>query len=130
MRKSHPAAGGKILSIEHFAALPGLDITSLHYDTTFLGRALAARKLVRRVAVSAPLLAAVEMLAASDMVSVLPRRMAEALARRHALIVRPLGIPQPAMQSAMTWPRRLDSQPGHRWLRALVAKTSSGVRQN
>src|SRR5437867_7904385 len=45
LRKNHPAAGTRELSIEKFAALPHLEISSVHYAIDFIDEALARRKL-------------------------------------------------------------------------------------
>ena len=78
MRGEHPAAQHKNLSMAAFAALPHLEITSIPFTTDFIDEALAAEGLRRRVQLRAPLLSSVRILAASDMVTVMRRRIAEA----------------------------------------------------
>jgi len=120
MRKGHPAAAARDLSMEKFAALSHLDISSVPYGTDFVDQALARRKLARRIQLRAPFLSAVRILIASDMVSVLRRRVAEEVVRYRPLVIRALPHPSPMMETAMLWPRWLDNQPGHRWLRDMV----------
>ena len=86
--------------------------------------ALAQRKLTRRIALRAPFLSAVRILASSDMVSVLPRRVAEELVRYRPLAIQVLPFSSTIIKTAMIWPRWLDNQPAHSWLRGIVAGVS------
>jgi len=120
LRKNHPAAVERDLSMEKFAALPHLEISSVGHATDFIDHALARRKLTRRIGLSAPFLSAVRILLASDMVSIFRRRVAEELVRYRPLVIRPLPHSSPTMETAMIWHRRLDHQQAHRWLREMV----------
>jgi DNA-binding transcriptional LysR family regulator len=123
LRKNHPATNRE-LSIDKFAALPHLEISSVRHATDFIDQALARRKLVRRVALRAPFLSAVRILVSSDMVSVLPRRIAEELMHHRPLAIRALPLSSAVIETAMIWPRWLDNQPAHSWLRDIVAGVS------
>lgn len=128
MRKGHPAAGVRELSMEAFAALSHLAISSVPYATDFVDQALARRRLTRRIQLRAPFLSAVRILVASDMVSVLQRRIADELVRYRPLLIRPLPHSSPTVETAMIWPRWLDNQPAHRWLREIVGLVTKGLR--
>jgi DNA-binding transcriptional LysR family regulator len=128
LRKGHPAAVKRDLSIDKFAALPHLVISSIPYATDFIDQALARRKLTRRIQLRAPFLSAVRILGASDMVSVLQRRIAEELVRYQPLVIRALPHPSPTLQTTMIWPRWLDDQPAHRWLREMIGLTTKELR--
>jgi DNA-binding transcriptional LysR family regulator len=128
LRKGHPAVGARELSLEEFAALPHLAISSVPYGTDFVDRALARRKLTRRVQLHAPFLSAAQILATSDMVAVLEQRVADELVRYRPLVVRRLPHSSPTLETAMIWPRRLDNQPAHRWLREMVGVTAKCLR--
>jgi DNA-binding transcriptional LysR family regulator len=128
LRKGHQAAGARGLSIEKFAALSHLVISSVPYTTDFIDEALAQRRLTRRIQLRAPFLSAVRILVASDMVSVLERRLAEELVRYRPLLIRTLPHSSPTMETAMIWPRWLDNQPAHRWLRENVERVTRGLR--
>jgi DNA-binding transcriptional LysR family regulator len=127
LRKNHPAAADGKLSIEDYAALPHLEISSVPYATDFIDQALARRKLRRRVGLRAPFLSAVRILLASDMVSIVRRRVAEELVRYRPLVMRPLPHPSPIIETAMIWSRRFDNQPAHRWLRDAVGAVTKGL---
>jgi DNA-binding transcriptional LysR family regulator len=127
LRKGHPAAGSRQLSIEKFFALSHLIISSAPFATDFVDQALARRKMTRRIQLRAPFLSAVHILIASDMVSVLRRRVAEELVRYRPLLIRPLPHSSPTLETTMIWPRWLDNQPSHRWLRENVERTAKGL---
>jgi DNA-binding transcriptional LysR family regulator len=128
LRKGHPVASARELSIEKFATLSHLAISSVPYATDFVDQALARRKLTRRIQLRAPFLSAVRILVASDMVSVLQRRVAEEVLRYRPLVIRPLPHSSPTLETAMIWPRWLDNQPAHRWLREIVGLVTKGLR--
>jgi DNA-binding transcriptional LysR family regulator len=124
LRKGHPAAAARELSIEQFAMLPHLEISSVPYETDFVDRTLARRKMTRRIQLRAPFLTAVRVLVTSNMVSVLQRRVADELARYRPIVIRQLPLASPALDTLMIWPRWLDNQPAHRWLRDIVEATA------
>jgi DNA-binding transcriptional LysR family regulator len=128
LRKNHPATSTRDLSIETFAALPHLEISSALVATDFIDKVLQRRKLKRRIALRAPFLSAVRILAASEMVAVFPKRVAEELVRYRPLAIRPLWQSSPTIETAMIWARRLDNQPAHRWLRNTVATVAGDLR--
>jgi DNA-binding transcriptional LysR family regulator len=127
MRRNHPAASARKLTIEAFAALPHLDISSSRHATDFVDAALSRSRLARRVTLRAPFLSAVRILAASDAVAVLPRRIARELTGYRPLVLRELPFAAPEVETAMTWPRWLDSQPAHRWLREAMQRTAKAL---
>jgi DNA-binding transcriptional LysR family regulator len=126
LRKGHPAAGARELSMEKFSALSHLSISSVQYTTDFIDKALARRRLTRRIQLRAPFLSAVRILVVSDMVSVVQRRVAEELVRYRPLVIRPLPLSSPTIETSMIWPRWLDDQPAHRWLRESVIAVTKG----
>jgi DNA-binding transcriptional LysR family regulator len=127
LRKQHPAAEARELSMQQFAALPHLVITSVPYATDFVDQALARRNLKRRIQLRAPFLSAVRILAASDMVTVLERRVAEELIYYRPLVIRSLPHSSLNIETMMIWPRWLDNQPAHRWLREIVNTAAKGL---
>lgn len=127
MRRNHPAASARKLTIEAFAALPHLDISSSRHATDFVDAALSRSKLTRRVTLRAPFLSAVRILAASDAVAALPRRIARELTGYRPLVLRELPFAAPEVETAMTWPRWLDSQAAHRWLREAMQRTAKAL---
>ena len=130
LRSGHPAiATARELTIEEFAALPHLEVSSpLPQATNFIDDALSRRNLDRRVTLRAPFLSAVRILAASDLISVLPHRVARELISYRPLVIRPLPGSSPTIETAMIWPRWLDDHPAHRWLRRHVELTAKDLK--
>jgi DNA-binding transcriptional LysR family regulator len=127
LRRNHPAASARKLTVETFAALPYLEISSSAYDRTFIDGALSRKKLTRRITMRAPFLSVVRILATSDSVAVLSLRVAHELMGYRPLVMRDLPFPSPALETAMTWPRWLESHPAHRWLRHNVQAAAKTV---
>jgi len=126
MRPRHPAGRGN-LSAEMFAGLPHLAISSSGEDTSFIDRSLGARGLKRRIVLRAPYLSAGAILAGSDMVATLSRRIAEQFVRSHALQLRELPIKSPIVRTAILWHRTLDNHPAHCWVRDVIVSVSRSV---
>jgi DNA-binding transcriptional LysR family regulator len=119
MRRGHPASRRK-LSAAAFAALAHLEISSSQEDIGFIDHWLAERGFSRRIALRAPYLSAAAVLAQSDLVATLSHRIAQEFVRNHPLQLREAPYPSPRVQTAMTWHRRLDRHPAHRWLRDVI----------
>jgi DNA-binding transcriptional LysR family regulator len=123
----HPAADGPDLSIERFAALPHIAITSSGDDTHFVDEALAKCGLTRSVSIKIPLHSLVPVLIDSQALAVVPRRVAADLVSICPLTMRPLPFPSPRLGLSMIWHRRLDDHPAHRWLRATLRASVTGA---
>jgi DNA-binding transcriptional LysR family regulator len=123
----HPAAEDPELSIEQFAALPHIAITSSGDDTNFIDDALADRGLVRFIPAKLPLHSLVPVLISSGALAVMPRRAAADLVSICPLVMRPLPFPSPRVGLSMIWHRRLDNHPAHRWLRGTLRSSVIGA---
>jgi len=121
MRQDHRATWGK-LAPEALGTLIHLKISSSGDDTGFIDRSLVARGAKRLVAGRVPYLSAGSVLAESNLVATLSRRVAEAMVRasRSTLQVGELPVTSPRVRTSMVWPRRLDDVAAHRWLRELI----------
>jgi DNA-binding transcriptional LysR family regulator len=128
LRKHHPAAAPRTLSIDRLAALAQLEISSIRDTPDFTEKAAGPRRLRPRIALRAPFLAAGRILAESALVATVPRRIAEEMIGRRALVIRPLARAIPEIETTMTWPRRLDNLPAHRWLRDAIIKATKGFQ--
>jgi len=117
---SHPAAEGAVIPAERLADIPHIAITSTGDDISFIDDALEQRGLARTIATRVPFLSVVLMLVGSDRLAVVPRRVAEDLARICPLVARELPFPSPRIALSMIWHRRLDNHAAHRWLRDMV----------
>ena len=124
--RGHPAAAEPALSIERFATLPHVVISSLDDDTGFVDEALGRHGFVRRIAARVPFLSIVLVLVGSDMLVVMPRRVAMDLRVICPVVVKELPFPSPQISLSMIWHRRVDNQPANRWLRDMVRASAAG----
>jgi DNA-binding transcriptional LysR family regulator len=124
VRRGHPAAAEGTISLNALGTYPHLILSSTGEETDFVDAALARHKLIRRVTLRVPLLAAAATLAQSEMVAILSERTARAFAASAPLEVLTLPFASPQQVTAMLWHRRVDNVPAHQWLRALVLRVA------
>jgi DNA-binding transcriptional LysR family regulator len=124
---AHPMAQIADLSLERFAALPHIVITSSGDDTIFIDDALAEHGLSRFIRAKVPLHALAPVLVNSGALAVVPRRAAADLIAICPLVMRPLPFPSPRVGLSMIWHRRLDNHPAHRWLRGTLRSSVIGA---
>jgi DNA-binding transcriptional LysR family regulator len=127
----HPIAVGPELSIEGFANIPHINLTSSGDDTHFIDDILAEHGLSRRVIAKVPLHSLIWMLIGSnalgsEALAVVPRRVASDLITICPVVMRPLPFPSPQVTLSMIWHRRLDNHPAHRWLRGTLRAAVGG----
>jgi DNA-binding transcriptional LysR family regulator len=127
-RKGHPAAKVREFSTEKLTTLPQLEISSAQFGADFVENGPARSKPALRPAMRAPFLSAAQILATSDLVSVLPLNVAKNMIRSHHLVFHPLSRSPKPIEVAMTWLRRLDNQPAHAWLRDIVSHVIKDFR--
>src|SRR5712672_1909389 len=127
-RKGHPAAMGQEFSTEALAALPQLDISSAQFGTDLVDTGRARSKPNPRAAMRAPFLSAAQILATSDLVSVVPLNVAKNMIKSHPLVFHQLSRSPKPIEAAMIWLRRLDNQPAHAWLRNVISGVASDFR--
>jgi DNA-binding transcriptional LysR family regulator len=126
MRRDHPATR-RALDVAAFAALPRLIVSSSGEDVSFVNAALAAHGHLQPFVLEAPYLSAGSILAQSDMVAVLGRHIAREFHRSYPIEIKELPFESPRVRCMMLWHRRLDDQPGHRWLRETVAAIAGSL---
>jgi DNA-binding transcriptional LysR family regulator len=122
--RDHDAATAPELSAELVAAIPHVAITSSGDDTSFIDEALEQRGLVRKIATRVPFLSLVLILVNSNLLAVVPRRVAVDLTRICPVIVRELPFPSPRVVLSMIWHRRVDNHAAHRWLRDMIKSSA------
>lgn len=116
LASDHPAVAGE-LSIESFAGLPHVSVTSSGDDAHFVDDALSENGLARQVAAKVPLHSLRAVLSGSQAVAVVPQRVAADFATDAPVTIRALPFPSPRITVSAIWHRRLDAHPAHRWLR-------------
>jgi DNA-binding transcriptional LysR family regulator len=127
-RKGHPAAKAQEFSTEKLATLPQLEISSARFGPDFVDAGPGRSKPASRPTMRAPFLSAAQILATSDLVSVLPLNVAKTMIRSHPLVFQRLSRSPKPIEAAMIWLRRLDNQPAHAWLRDVINHVANGLR--
>jgi DNA-binding transcriptional LysR family regulator len=127
-RKGHPAARGQEFPTEKLTTLPQLEISSAQFGTDLDDAGPGRSKPAVRAAMRAPFLSAAQILATSDLVSVLPQNVAKNMIMSHQLVFHELSRSPKPIEAAMIWLRRLDNQPAHAWLRDVISHVAIGLR--
>ena len=122
MRQGHPAARGQ-LDLDRLLGLQHLRVSISPVDSRFVDDALARLGHRRRLAINVPhWLVVPEVLRATDLVAVMPERLADVLARTvDGFARRDLPLPETAFEWALYWHRRQEGSAQHAWLRGVVA---------
>jgi len=119
-RAGHPAFAGP-LTLESWRAHAHLNVSLAGEPSGYVDAVLAERGLDRRIAVTiGHFLMAPHLLPGSDLIATEPTRVLEPLAAQLGLATAPPPLPIPPFRVMQMWPRRLDTDPGHAWLRAQV----------
>jgi DNA-binding transcriptional LysR family regulator len=122
MRADHPDAVGETLALDRFCALDHALVSSS--GGAFQGvtdQALARIGRSRRVTVSvSSFLVLPEILMASDLIAVVPRRLAT---KSNGLIMLEPPVDIPGFSKTVAWHERTHHDPGHKWLRSLLFDT-------
>jgi DNA-binding transcriptional LysR family regulator len=127
-RKGHQSAKAQEFSTEKLATLPQLEISSAQFGPDFVENGPGRPKSSPTPAMRAPFLSAAQILATSDLVSVLPLNVAKSLTRSHHLVFRRLSRSPKPIEAAMIWLRRLNNQPAHAWLREVISRVTSDLQ--
>ncbi len=130
MRAGHPLAGSTALSAARYRQAAHVRVVSAGTAHGQVDDALQRLGVVRRVQLTVPHYVALgQVLASTGLVATVPERLAERLAGPHGLVSRPLGLNLPTSTIAQLWHAHLHRDPGHQWLRALVAQRFGAAAQ-
>ena len=124
LRSGHPALRRKLTSAS-LAELRHLEISSSGENLEFVDSFLKIRKSARSVASDVPYLSAGAVLVQSNLVAILGRKLAMEFRRAYPIEIRELPFEAPVLQSVMSWHRRFDDVPAHRWLRSTIIGTAT-----
>ena len=121
-REGHPALA-EGMSLEAFVELPHVQALmrdgKMYVDA--VDAAVARHGLARRVAIWEPgFLAIPSVVARTDLIGTVPKRLGEEAARALRLTVHELPVSVPALDFAMYWHERSRDDAGHRWLREKI----------
>jgi len=126
LRRGHPAEK-KPLTVARFAALDHLLISPHGDDHSSIDGLLAARGLRRRIALTVShFLVAPFIVASSNLVLTISKRVAEALAGQLDLSVRPCPLLKEGYELTLVWPERSTSDDGHAFLRQAIVRAVQG----
>ena len=126
LRRDHPDAAA--LTLERFVALSHLLVAPRNLRTSQVDVALSERGLSRRIAVTLPYFnATAAILARSDLVLTAPERLARRLCERQPLVLVAAPVDLPGFSFRVSWHARLQHDPAHAFLRALVGRVCRAV---
>lgn len=121
LRRGHPIDVARP-SAEQIAEAPHVAVSRRGRGYGPVDDVLKSLNLERHVLATVPTVAAaLAVVAGSEAVTVLPRRLSDPIGPR--LRARPLPWRLPSEPAAVSWHRRHDADPAHTWLRELVAST-------
>ncbi|MEO0883624.1 MAG: LysR family transcriptional regulator [Pseudomonadota bacterium] len=132
MRRGHELATGD-LTLERYASASHLLVTIRGDDRGYIDDALESHGLTRRVAMTINhFTVGPPIVAVSNMIQTVPKRLAELYAPVHDLVVRdsPLQGPDSLMRFYLIWNKKLATHPAHDWFRRIIkdaaARTTDG----
>lgn len=121
MRADHPAIGKKLTRKKFLAASHAL--VSYRGGHRVIEEALERAGLARRIALRVPHFTVVPMvLERTDLILILPARVARVYERRGRFKSLPPPVPIPPADVAAHWHERFERDPGSRWLRELIVE--------
>jgi DNA-binding transcriptional LysR family regulator len=127
-REGHGSIQGS-LTLEQFTATRQVQIRpgDLRY-AVLLDNALSALGLTARIGVVVyDFIVAPEVVASSDMIAVVPERMAHKFARSAGLQILPLPVEIPPLTFSMIWHERTHREPVYQWLREIVLELCANL---
>lgn len=120
-RKGHPAIGRRPLDLQQFVALPHVSIEPLGRSYVLIDRLFEGAGIKRRIVLSTPHFMSVpQILAATDLVAMVPSKMAKHFAALGQLQAFEPPVNTPPYPIKQYWHARFHSDPGHRWLRRSI----------
>ena len=127
MREGHPLAHAPSLALADFAAASHVRViaagTGHGRIDEAISEALERQGLPRRIRLTVPHYVALgDVLSHSDLIATVPERFAQRVTRPFALISRALPLTVDGSAIHQFWHARLHKDPGHQWLRELVAQ--------
>lgn len=122
-RRGHGLARGRLTS-EGLANASHLNVSRRGRLEDRIDDAFAKLGLQRKVVASVPTCAAaLEVVAHSDLVTIVPRTLCSTLCEAFGIATRELPLDVPSTPVVLSWHRRFESDPAHAWLRGCVAET-------
>jgi DNA-binding transcriptional LysR family regulator len=125
MRSAHPLAGGE-LTLDRFCDARHLLVSFSGRPYGFIDEALALQKRERRVVLTVnQFFTAGQVVANSNLLTVLPRHFVSTTGIEEQLVCRELPFEVPAVHVDALWHRRKDLQSDHQWLRMALSQSAA-----
>lgn len=122
MRAGHPLATRTQITAAQYRQASHVRVVSTGTGHGLVDAALERLGIARRVRLTVPHYVALgHVLGGSDLIATVPERFADRVTAPFGLVARPLTLKLPASHIAQLWHAQLHRDPGHQWLRALVA---------
>ncbi len=123
MRLAHPLAQRATLSLEEFSSAAHVRVLAAGTGHGRVDEALERQGLQRRIRLTVPHYVALgDVLGSSDLIATVPERFAQRVTRPFGLTTRTLPLAVQSSAIHQFWHARLHRDPGHQWLRALIAQ--------
>jgi DNA-binding transcriptional LysR family regulator len=120
MRRDHPLAD-RALTLEAYCAARHLLVSFSGKPFGFVDEALAAIKRSRRIVLTVnQFFTAGQVVARSDLLTVLPAHFLASTGQEGAFAIKPLPLDVPKVHVDLLWHRRHDARPAHLWLRRAI----------
>jgi DNA-binding transcriptional LysR family regulator len=124
----HPSITGDAMTLAEFAAARHIMVTSPSSGHGMVDRILAQQGISRNVVARVPQFTVLpQLLAQSDLVVILPSRMAELYAAQGGLKALPLPVAIAEFEVRLHWHARQNKVPSHRWLREEIIAALSAL---
>ena len=127
--RSQSTAVSADLTLEQFEVMDQVAfVASRESGLTPLAQRLERQGVKRRVKYAVPNLVSVAAVAAaSDLIGVLPLRVARGLQRNYDIALHPCPFELPPMPIYMVWHESFDSDEGHQWLRGVLRELAAAI---
>jgi DNA-binding transcriptional LysR family regulator len=126
-RRGHPLMKGR-LTLERLAAASHVLITPTGQPGGMVDDVLEQHRLQRRIAFATPnFVVAPQVVATTDLVMIVPARLATTLAFGARLVTFEPPLKVPSFQIAMFWHDRHDSDPAHAFIRQEIAQVAAAL---
>lgn len=115
--------------VDGFVSIKGLSRRSDMYDRLAFERAFSGSQRAPRIAVSLPhFLALPALLQHGDLTAIVPRPLAQSLARMHALSIHELPYKTSSLHVSALWHERNANDETHEWLRGMLVRATEDLR--
>lgn len=128
MCKRHPLARANTLTLPDFAAASHVRVLAAGTGHGRVDEALERQGLQRRIRLTLPHYVALgDVLSHSNLIATVPERFAQRVIQPFGLTTRPLPLKLEGSAIHQFWHARLHKDPGHQWLRTIVAQCFGDV---